>query len=189
MRVCLLDLEVPASTAPEPGADSRLGRKLLRTGLERLGYPPRFVEQLRYDTLGKPRLPAPLAFTLSHCAGRVLCALSADGPVGVDVEAADTAPISGFRLYFNARERAWAGSDAKRFLTVWTRKEAVSKAAGSAGLRRFPWMDALNAGVELDGQVWHTVTLTLGSGFVGHLACQAPDPLLEHLKIAPETLL
>jgi len=93
----------------------------------------------------KPRLAldAPsVAFSVSHSADAALLAFARTGDVGVDLEyvdrGVDAAGIA--RSHFHPREAgavvALQGPDRmQRFLTYWTRKEAVVKALG-VGLRK-----------------------------------------------------
>jgi 4'-phosphopantetheinyl transferase len=93
---------------------------------------------------GKPRLAdvPDLHFSVSHSADCVVVAVSADGPVGVDVEevgpwdAADLADVAMLTLAPEERavlSRAPAAVRAAVFTAYWTRKEAAVKATG-AGL-------------------------------------------------------
>jgi 4'-phosphopantetheinyl transferase len=92
--------------------------------------------------------------------------------VGIDIEKIEPLEACDFPRYLNAAERAWAGSSARRFCTVWTRKEAVAKAAGTAGLACLPAVDT-RAGddrASYAGRLWRTVPLALGAAHVGHVA-------------------
>ncbi len=84
---------------------------------------------------GRPRLPGSgLAAAISHSGDLAAVALTAAGPVGVDVEAISAGPDHALLdLVCTAAERAFVstGSD---FFSYWTRKEAVLKATGQ-GLR------------------------------------------------------
>lgn len=155
---------------------SLLGSRLLREGLLRLGHSSDALASLRYCARGRPTLDLPVQFSLSHCEGRVLCALSTDGPVGVDIEALGPRGAAEFGLYLSARERAWAGSDTRRFYSLWTRKEAVLKAAGSAGLRQMGDFEMLGGRTEFAGHRWHTTALAVDDGYVAHLASATPLP-------------
>lgn len=128
-----------------PRREFILSRALLRTTLAaRLHVSP---EALRFerDSDGKPRLAAPFAqwhFNLSHSRDWVALALSAAGPVGIDIESHrrenDLAAIA--RRFFSAAENAALGpsleSDLRdphwlaRFFAIWTLKEAHAKALG-----------------------------------------------------------
>lgn len=114
----------------------------------------------------------PVDFSVSHCEGLILCALSTGGPVGIDAEKLGDLDAGDFRLYLNAAERAWAGHSARRFYSVWTRKEAVSKAAGSRGLRDLAGVDTTSARhrAMFNGRLWRTSRVPVGRGHMAHLA-------------------
>lgn len=168
---------------------SLLGSRLLREGLLRLGHPSGALSSLRYCPRGRPTLDLPLQFSLSHCEGRVLCALSADGPVGVDIEPLGPRCAAEFGLYLSDRERAWAGSDPQRFYSLWTRKEAVLKAAGSAGLRQMGDFEMLGGQTDFSGYRWHTTALAVGAGYRAHLASTTPLPPPPVERIAAGSLM
>ncbi|MFC5951174.1 4'-phosphopantetheinyl transferase family protein [Pseudonocardia lutea] len=104
---------------------------------------------------GKPRLAAGTApaFSLTHSGDRVGVALSDDGPVGLDVEEirdlSDLARLAEHAL--SPAERTRPPADARAFLTVWTRKEALLKATGE-GLAS-P-MDAITLGPTGVVEAW-----------------------------------
>jgi 4'-phosphopantetheinyl transferase len=160
---------------------SLLASRLLGEGLRYLGYPAAALASLRHTERGRPTLDLPIEFSLSHCEGRVVCALATRGPVGVDVESVGPLRAEAFPLYLNAAERAWAGRSARRFYSVWTRKEAVAKAAGTAGLAALPRIDTSQheQGACFEGRLWHTAAVPVGLGYVAHLALgEAPDDLV-----------
>jgi len=159
---------------------SLLGSRLLAAGLRRLGYQPNALASLRHLPGSRPSLDVPVDFSLSHCDGRVVCALSTRGPVGIDVERLGCLVAGDFRLYLNQDERAWAGQSSSRFYSVWTRKEAVAKAAGSRGLRDVAEVDtrALAPRAALAGRLWRTPEVPVGPEHVAHLAlADEPDEL------------
>ncbi len=151
---------------------SLLGSQLLGLGLRRLGHPAAALASLRYPHRSRPMLDLPVQFSLAHCEGRVVCALSTAGPVGIDVEALGELTAEDFPLYLSDAERAWAGRSARRFYSIWTRKEAVAKAAGTAGLPALPAVDTTlgSRRAALAGQLWRTAPISLGRGYVAHLA-------------------
>ncbi len=167
--------------AREPKARHRslLASRLLAAALHRAGHPPALLATWRQAPRARPTLAAALDFSLSHCDGRVVCALSSDGPVGVDVETVADVRAAEFMRYLDADERAWAGRSARRFASLWTRKEAVVKAAGSDGLRALADVRTQPDGrvATLAGCLWHVVALPVGAGHVGHVALAAPQAL------------
>lgn len=81
---------------------------------------------------GKPFFPdhPDLQFSLSHTKGAVACAVSAR-PCGLDIESESRRvnfAVAG--RFFTPREMIDTGTDALRFLEVWTRKEALIKRSG-----------------------------------------------------------
>jgi 4'-phosphopantetheinyl transferase len=139
-------------------------RALLRVLLAR--YTGLEADQLRLEVgaNGKPRLAGsrPLHFNLSHSGPIALYALSAAGPVGVDVEAG-TGPRRRFdelalaaRTFGEAEAARLARLDPpdrrREFLRAWTRHEAALKCSGSAASgERPPWVADL--GLELGAAV------------------------------------
>ncbi|MFM9917698.1 MAG: 4'-phosphopantetheinyl transferase family protein [Rhizobacter sp.] len=153
---------------------SLLGSRLLAEGLVRLGFRSDGLSSLRYFPKARPTLDLPVDFSLSHCEGRIVCALSTSGRVGIDVEGIGNLKAGDFQLYLSAAERAWAGSSARRFYSVWTRKEAVAKAAGSDGLRDVGRVDTSMAEhcAALAGRLWHTPSVPVGRAHIAHLALE-----------------
>ncbi len=119
-----------------------VARGALRMILGRyLSQPPAEV-RLAYGPHGKPQLAEPsaraaLGFNLSHAQDRALCAVTAGGAVGVDLEQLrPLAPAEAFTTrVLSRREQAVfdALPEAQRpaaFFNAWTRKEAYLKAVG-----------------------------------------------------------
>jgi 4'-phosphopantetheinyl transferase len=87
---------------------------------------------------GRPELPGyPLQVSVSHAGNRVMVAVSARGPVGVDVEAPRVRALSRalLRRALTPGEEAYLRSlpenrQAPEFLRAWTAKEAILKATG-----------------------------------------------------------
>jgi 4'-phosphopantetheinyl transferase len=151
---------------------SLLGSRLLSAGLTQLGFEAEGLDSLSYGPLSRPTLDLPVEFSLSHCEGRVVCALSTCGPVGIDVEALGDLTAEDFRIYLSPAERSWAARSARRFYSVWTRKEAVAKAAGHRGLRDVARVDtgAAEQRAALDGCLWRTWPIPAGRRHLAHLA-------------------
>lgn len=130
-------------------AERLLSKALARATLARYtGLPPAALP-LRRGAQGKPWLElggaSALHFSVAHCAGALLLALSADGPLGVDVEPLSRGAEAGGgarqarlarRFFTQAEAEALAqlpdGEPRRaRFLQLWTLKEAFVKASGA----------------------------------------------------------
>ncbi|WP_331742598.1 4'-phosphopantetheinyl transferase superfamily protein (plasmid) [Streptomyces sp. NBC_00868] len=114
-----------------------------------LGIPARAV-RIRCGPLGKPELapaavppalPAPdIRYSLSHTQGHAMVAMTTGRAIGVDLEHARPGfPLEAFtRRYFPGPEHdlvldegSAAADREQTFLRLWTRKEALVKAAGA----------------------------------------------------------
>jgi hypothetical protein len=71
---------------------------------------------------------------------------------------------------------------------VWTRKEAVVKAAGSRGLRDVAGVDTTPASnrAMFQGRLWRTQMVSVGPSHVAHLALEdeALGPCVDHISVA-----
>lgn len=115
---------------------------LIRMAADRTSTP---VELIR-EPDGRPRLMTGDAFSglhvsISHSRDHVAAALSAVGPIGVDIEPLRDVPALALsRRWFDETEADWLatlpeGERSGEFLRLWTLKEATGKALG-LGLRR-----------------------------------------------------
>lgn len=126
-----------------------LARRMIRqlTGLAE--------DQLCFHTgsHGKPLLKVPdsgtsVFFNLSHTNGCVVCGLSPDQELGVDVEMIHPAPYAIMTRCFHPEELAYVNGDGedsdRRFFQVWTRKEALLKKNGTGLTEGLTSMNALH---------------------------------------------
>ncbi len=144
-----------------------VARGWLRTILGGYLQTPPGAIRFAYGEFGKPVLPdaGDLCFNLSHSDERVLCAVTRERQVGVDLERLRPMPEMDAiaAQVFSAREQAAYRSvapdaRARAFFNGWTRKEAYIKAIGdglSCPLERFdvsltPGEPARLLGVEGD---------------------------------------
>jgi 4'-phosphopantetheinyl transferase len=122
-----------------------VGRGVLRVILGRyLATSPAHLD-FRYGPAGKPTLSAPAAgpgveFNLTHSGGLMLCAVTCDGNVGVDVERVRPVPDGLAESVLSPRELAVFRAlprDQRQpaFFCAWTGKEAYLKGRGE-GLSR-----------------------------------------------------
>lgn len=121
-------------------------RALIRSCLSRY-YPDKPADwQFSKNAYGKPEvshpdISSPIRFNLSHTDGLILCGLTRNRDIGVDVEDAQRstrAALESLSSYFSAQEIADlallpASEQKLRFFDYWTLKESYIKARG-AGL-------------------------------------------------------
>ncbi|MEP6997471.1 MAG: 4'-phosphopantetheinyl transferase superfamily protein [Betaproteobacteria bacterium] len=173
-----------------------VGRAMLRRLLGvALGVDPAAVE-LRRGRRGRPQLAANYGrdFNVSHTDDVALIGIAtglpAGGRIGVDIEREDrTINADGLaRKFMTERERAAMAplDDAarrRRFLQLWTCKEAMSKATGDALSAPFRTIDvALDGGPHLTSgpapyvpDRWRLISAAVPAGFVATIAIWRRD--------------
>lgn len=113
----------------------RCGRVLLRLMLQEWTGVPAAAHRLQTTRKGKPWREGGLSLSISHSGGRVACAVTDRGEIGVDLEAPraqrDLRRIA--RYVFSDEERAWYESRPDdHFYWLWVLKEAYVKALGES---------------------------------------------------------
>ena len=127
-----------------PARDQAIAARILLRKLlvPRLGTDS-WTSPIIYTETGQPKIlaPIPLDISLSHTKNRVAAAYSIIGPLGVDIETADTLPDQISLLPFV--KRFFADEEFQKInalpielqrqdvLTLWTAKEALAKASGN----------------------------------------------------------
>ena len=150
-----------------------LGKLLLIKGLNRFGLDgASLIHQLQYTDFGRPYLPAPADFNISHSGEYVLCALSNRCRVGVDIEKVQPINLSDFQGQMTEAEWATvtgAADPLRAFYYYWTRKEAAIKAHGH-GLS-LPLKEVVigEGEVVMEGRGWPLYEVRLAQEYVCHL--------------------
>lgn len=187
----------------------RLCRACVRLGLAwYLNKNPREVA-LTTGEYGKPRLtdPSGLYFNVTHAQELGLIAFTTIGEVGIDVEPVrqDIEAMDIASTNFTSKEFATIAAaatqweQARTFLCLWTRKEAVLKAAGFGIVRGLNTVDVTQQSSNLVGlkgangerpeSFWQLRDLNLRGGFVGAIAAPPGDWSILHWPIRAEELI
>ncbi len=128
---------------------------------------PAHCIQLGLSAFGKPclRAPAaPLQFNLSHSQQLGLIALSAQRPVGIDIEAlASTQQQRALLSVFSPREQAYClqHPHATDWTQIWTGKEAVLKALGTGLTAELTTLSVLPMATHLEVSLAETKTMQI----------------------------
>jgi 4'-phosphopantetheinyl transferase len=173
-----------------------IGRAALRFVLaQTLGVAPARVPIVR-GARGRPQLDDEprIDFNVSHTCDVALLGVRRGGRIGVDVERSDrTLNVAGIaRKFMSARERATiAASDAdgarRTLLTLWTCKEAMSKATGDALSAPFAAIDVDVSGARTPRagpgkyrpDAWALHAAGVPDGFIGTVAVWSPSNELQ----------
>lgn len=164
--------------------DFTLARWVVREGLSRAAGAMPDAWQFAADPGGRPRVVSPdpeIAFSLSHTDGLIALLVVRGVDAGLDVEATgreiDAAEIA--PRFFSALEQHDIASHAeserkRRFLEIWTKKEAYLKARGtglSLPLDAFSVVPSLAFhDIEDDPEAWQLQAVDVGPAHVGAIA-------------------
>lgn len=116
---------------PQDAYNFVLGRLMLKHGLKELGIDSD-LGKIRYNENEKPMLDG-VFFNISHSADLVVCGLTNEGEIGIDVELEKEIDLKDFVKTFTPNE--WKditehSFPLKKFYWYWVRKESIIKALG-----------------------------------------------------------
>jgi len=110
------------------------GKLLLSEGLKLYGYSPDSLNHLSYTGFGRPYLDnSGIDFNISHSGDYVICAITDQGRIGIDIEKIKPIDLFGFERYMTPPEWKAIRESAEpyhTFYSYWTKKESAMKAYG-----------------------------------------------------------
>lgn len=165
-----------------------LGKHLLLLALKDAGSEAALTD-LAYSPEAKPYLPNGPEFNISHSGNRVVCALSRNGRIGIDIEYIKPLSFDDFQTQFTERE--WLNirnspDPVASFYRFWTAKESLIKADGR-GLG-IPLLDldvTEYQPVSIDGATWNFQPLFHFQGYAAHLCTESPTPEIRLRELLP----
>lgn len=155
---------------------SLLAKRLLLYGLKQLKWRPTGdLADFSHRPNGKPYLAQlPIHFSLSHSKQIAVCAISADEPIGIDVQEQLKTPPESERLFLNAAEQQPTTEDNR--LELWCCKEAAYKAMGhELGARFSDFYVAAPLRVDCPPVSLELIPQRIQTGYVCYLAVPAHD--------------
>ena len=116
---------------PQDAFNFVLGKLMLKKGLEELGLDNN-LEKILFNKNEKPYLEN-VFFNISHSGRYVVCAITQDVEVGIDIEILNEVLLKDFEMNFTKKE--WSNITLhtfplKKFYWYWVRKESIIKALG-----------------------------------------------------------
>ena len=150
-----------------------LGKLLLLTCIRDLGL-RLDLHDIDFGKYNKPYFHHPLSFNISYADAYVVCAASTDYKVGIDIETIHPVNLQEVISFFTLaeKEKIFASPLPQvQFFNIWTRKEAVLKAAGTGiAAVELSLFDVCAETVFYDGTVYYLKELTILPGHSIHLA-------------------
>lgn len=170
---------------------SLFGKLLLGRALRQAGLPGNLTD-LQVTAFGRPYLDGSGDFNISHSGNRVVCILSTQGRVGIDLEEIRDIAIEDFQSQFTVAE--WtaitgAAMPLQTFYHYWTAKESLIKADGG-GLQISLTSIDISAGPKIlvTGIPWYIRDLRVFPGYACHIASEHPVGPVAIEEIGPEDL-
>ena len=104
-------------------------------------------------------LNATLDFNITHSANLIMVAVSRDVKLGVDAERHRKLKSLNFKMVLSNAELALIEKTEDVFFDLWSKKEAVVKAADTGGVARMRDVHLDHDLAELDGKIWQIMPL------------------------------
>ncbi len=150
-----------------------LGKLLVRKGFEKLNRTEDPLAALQYSKHNRPFISGPIDFNISHSGDYVICALSDQLHLGIDIEKTKTVDPSHFKSQMTPEEWhtiATAPNQTDAFFTYWTQKEAVIKADGKGLSIPLDSFMITAHSTTIENTTWHTVSIPVQSDHYCYLA-------------------
>ncbi len=164
-----------------------LGRALLLHALQLLNIKDFNLKHMTYSEMGKPQLETnPLInFNISHSEQIVVCAVSLNNVVGIDIEKEKTIDIYNFKDHFSDHE--WdllnCSSNTSLFFDLWTKKEALLKALGHGLSIPLKDIEVSSNRLHCNNDIWTFSKLHLMPNYCVHFTCNNDVPSFEIKKM------
>ena len=162
-----------------------MGRLLLRRALLTSGIPVSALPILQYSEYNRPYFAEGPHFSIAHSGAYVLCAVSDQQPVGVDIERIRPIDLATMQPSFAPpvwRKIATAADPPWQLFDYWTRQEAVAKADGRGLLivEQIVWQESR---ARIEDTVWHLYRLPVAPGYIAYLASSGPGSEFKMIPI------
>jgi 4'-phosphopantetheinyl transferase len=140
------------------------------------------LEEITLSKTGQPHFNKALYFSNTRSGNMAASVASAVAPVGIDVEKITNIDLVNYQEYFTLTEWeyiTYSPNQTETFFTLWTRKEAVVKAAGVGLYANLASFDVLNNPCIFNNTAYYITNIPLMSGYVCHIAATLESPMIE----------
>jgi 4'-phosphopantetheinyl transferase len=145
------------------------GRKLLQHGLKEMNLDPENII-LKYNPYQKPFLENGPFFNIAHSGAYVVCAISEEIEIGIDIEKKRRKKFPDIPLAFTDTENAMIDNCPDKLYDFWTKKEAIVKAEGRGLLHKLSTMETSEGITCLNGKQYTTMEIAIDPDYACHIA-------------------
>jgi 4'-phosphopantetheinyl transferase len=135
------------------------------------------LSEVQYPKSGKPfwdKGASNFDFNVSHSGDFILVAASTSLSVGIDVEKIKELKRLNFKMVMSSQELEQIKKTPLLFFDLWSKKEAVVKAADTVGLARMSHVKLKSQSAELDEKEWYLKKVNLDEAYMINLATSEP---------------
>jgi 4'-phosphopantetheinyl transferase len=159
---------------------STLARLILKQLLISQGFSADILNQYRVDEYGRPSINESIDFSISHADDYVMCAVSNTTRVGIDVEKIRDICIDDYSISLSdteLEELTNSENPIPDFFTLWTKKEAISKANGKGLAILLPDMVIGHDSAICGQMIWNLKKLSIAPDYAAHIAFNGTNEL------------
>jgi len=157
------------------------GKLLLRKALTGWGYDKNCLENLKRTKYGRPFIDSNIDINISHSGEIVVCSVSENEKVGIDIEKIKPVELSNFKKYISPekwKEINQSDEKYKLFYDYWTMVESSLKADGRGLSLPIEKIVVNRNKVRLCGKIWYITRLDICEGYSCSLAATIDEPVL-----------
>ena len=165
------------------------GKLILFYSLEKLGYVDYDPEMLQADENGRPYLSDCVDFNITHSGNYIICSISKEGRIGVDVEYTQPVNLQEFRHILNDKEWNWVVNSSnpnRRFYHLWTLKESAAKVDGKGIFIPFQSLEIDHQQIAYGTNRWYFKNLALDEEHVAYITAEKPFGQFEVCEVGLE---
>lgn len=149
------------------------GKLVLRKLLMEFGYPKNVLQEIKIDENNRPYINQDIDFNISHSGDYVICAISTQSRIGIDIEEVKDIDVDGIKgMVFNDEDDKNFNSTQKLldlFYDTWTLKEATLKANGKGLLIPMKDIEMHGKNVTCSNQLWNFSKLNINKDYSSHI--------------------
>ncbi len=165
---------------------SLFSKLLLIKGLNIMGQNSYSIDQLKYTRYKRPYFDNNIDFNISHSGEYIICGISFNHKIGIDIEEVRKIPIGDFENEFSLKEMEAILNSKKSlrsFYTLWTQKESFLKAIGTGLHIPLNKIGINNEKIEWNNKNWYLSELKLHGRYISHLCADFFHPKINVQKL------
>jgi len=131
------------------------------------------LADLQYNEYRRPCFDCRPDFNIAHSGNIVICAITDEGQIGIDIEQINELDFADFTDFFTPNEWHHINNYLNKFdgfYNFWTKKEAVLKSIGSGFSTPLNSVDVSGEELVYDDIIYHITPLNVNPGYKCHIA-------------------